>query len=237
MIERNSGKTWRTQAASWRYQTEGEGRQLQHQLIRCIFPSTHWHLQTRFCTQLVSFSCYLHFRIPPDRSGHSSLSCLSFKGRDSTPKFATGLTLAGRRMLQCQLWIPVFLGQLLVLLTSWEGPCLPCQGQAELTAPHPGCQHHSSCSAGITIAADTAAGSLCEESLAHLETAATSLLGLLLNHTAPNLFILLVIYSFPSSIWPFYKALPWSCSALTLTDLSDHLFSPFITCPPWKILL
>lgn len=76
---------------------------------------------------------------------------------------------------------PVLLGQLLVHLTSWGGlwPCFPCQGQAELTAPHPGCQHHSSSSAGIITAADTAAGSLCEESLAHLETAATSLLGLL----------------------------------------------------------
>lgn len=169
------------QAASWRCHTEGEGRQLQHQLIRYIFPSTHWHLQTCSCTQLVTFLCYLHFRTPPDRSGHPSLSCLFSKGRDSTPKFTTGLTVAGRRMLQGQLWIPALPGQLLVLLSSWEGlwPCLPCQGEAELTAPHPGCQHHSSSSAGITTAADTAAGSLGEESLAHLETAATSLLGLL----------------------------------------------------------
>lgn len=85
-------------------------------------------------------------------------------------------------MLQCQLWPPALPGQLLVLLSSWEGlwPCLPCQGQAELTAPLPGCQHHSSSSAGISIAAETAAGSLCEESHAHLETAATPLLGLLL---------------------------------------------------------
>lgn len=104
-----------------------------------------------------------------------------FQGKRFNSKFATGLAVAGRRMFQCQLWIPALLGQLLVLVTSWEGlwPCLPCQGQAELTAPHPGCQHHSSSSAGFIIAADTAAGSLCEESLAHLETAATSLLGLL----------------------------------------------------------
>lgn len=150
LIKRNSRETWRTQAACWRYQTEGEGRQLQHQLIRYIFPSTHWHLQTCFC-QLVTFSCYLHSRTPPDRSGHSSLLCLSIKARDSAPKFATGLTVAARRMLQCQLWIPALLGQLLVLLSSWERlwPCPLCQGQADLPAPHPGCQHHSSCSAGI----------------------------------------------------------------------------------------
>lgn len=52
-----------------------------------------------------------------------------------------------------------------------------------------------------------------------------------------RLLILQVIYSFLSSVWPFYKALPCSCSALALTDLSDHLSSPFITCPPSKIML
>lgn len=96
MTKRNSGETWRTQAAFLRCQTRGRTKQLQPQLIRYIFPSTHWHLQTCFCTQLFTFSCYLHFRAPPDRSGHFSLSCLFFRGRDSTPKFVTGFTLAGK---------------------------------------------------------------------------------------------------------------------------------------------
>lgn len=169
------------QAASWRCHTEGEGRQLQHQLIRYIFPSTHWHLQTCSCTQLVTFLCYLHFRTPPDRSGHSSLSCLFSKGRDSTAKFATGLTVAGRRMLQVSCGSQFSLGSCWCFCPAGKGsgPVSPAKVRQLTAPPHPGCQHHSSSSAGITTAADTAAGSLCEESLAHLETAATSLLGLL----------------------------------------------------------
>lgn len=51
------------------------------------------------------------------------------------------------------------------------------------------------------------------------------------NPCCTSLFILQVIYSFETSLWPFYKALPWSCSALVLIALSVHLSSLFITSP------
>ena len=165
-------------------------------------PAIHWHLQTCFCTQLSNFSCYLHFGTLPDRSGHSSLSCLPFKGRDSTPKFAMGFMLAGKRMLlKSELRNPLLPAQpgSAVFLTSCKGqlwPRLPRQlqrqGQAEITPPRPGCHHHAGSSAQIACVfilhhhcRRSRKGTRqqkdlsVEESHANLETAATSLLGLL----------------------------------------------------------
>lgn len=51
------------------------------------------------------------------------------------------------------------------------------------------------------------------------------------NPCCASLFILQVIYSLKTPLWPFSKALPCSCTALALIALSAHLASPFIKCP------